>query len=395
MTHTSMQPFLSVRTAGLFFFTLVASLVSSCRNSGRPVRHEPSKQAVTIHEIDIDTLMLQIPNTSGSGKIQFYGDSIVFCDNIYCQVSSYGPDGNFKNVFLGKGRGPGEIKALQEVILTPENKYVLENWNIHVYDRNWKRKAFTKINWNSTKSASFLENNPGGEESGIYEVKYFQNKFVLLDSNTYLFNIESLHPKYNGYLAADNYYKTAHLVAKMDAASGKVTDLMGNYTDVYLKYKYLPNLANWKYDLVQDSVYLTFEIDERIYVMDKDFHPVRSFGLKPDSMKMNYIPTNTFKAAGARYKEDRATKCYFSDIKFIKEKNLLLRVYTTGAPAGSYSETAPQHQRMQVYRGNTLIGDVSVPPEFKVLGYDERYVYADGLHDSANSRVGVYRFRIF
>src|SRR5690606_27667999 len=112
------------------------SVIIAC-NKPSAIPHTESLIKTLIKNISIDTVLLEAENTSNVGEVLFCKDSVAFCDYVFCQISSYGLNGDFKNVFLGKGRGPKEIKDLQKAILTSDKKYVLENWVIHTFDREW------------------------------------------------------------------------------------------------------------------------------------------------------------------------------------------------------------------------------------------------------------------
>ena len=240
-----------------------------------------------------------------------------------------------------------------------------------------------------------LSKNPRSEYKGIYEVKYFQNKLTRYDSTHILFNIESSHPKYNAFISED-YYRNGRILASLNILTGKVDTIIGKRTTKYLKYKYIPDFDFFYYELVNDTFYINYEPDHLIYVMDKNFEPLYSFGIEGINMKVNYRETKSLNAAfdRNRFLIDRTEKGYYTDLKVFPPNKTTFRTYTQGISADSVNNYEQNPKRLQVYRGLDLIADSPVPYNFKIIGYAAPFYYAEGYADNPSNSLIIYKFKI-
>jgi hypothetical protein len=61
----------------------------------------------------------------------------------------------------------------------------------------------------------------------------------------------------------------------------------------------------------------------------------------------------------------------------------------------SYKKQGVESQNgLQIYKGETLIGDVEVPANFKVIGYIKPYFVTKIICDEENERAKFYKFKL-
>ena len=357
-----------------------------------------SKENIVFQELKIDTILVKHPNTSYQGFFEYGENGLYFFDKLFATVSQFGNTGDYKQSYLGKGQGPREVPDIQNYLKIKDMHYIFSGYSIYVYDQNWERIKSKTINWNPEKSIKELEDNPKPTYRGIYEVKYFGNKYGLLEDKYIIFNIESTHPKFNGFFTnvSKEYYTTAKVFAKMDLENTTVEELIGNYSSLYVTNNSIPNFDFQHYDIGKDSIFTGFEADSLIYVYDKQFNIQYAFGRSGKGIKQSYTKTHTYEEAMKIFHKEHIANGFYDDIKYFPETSFLFRCYTTGAnrPEVEWTEHGSNPRRMQIYQGNTLIADVTVPYQFKVIGFDGTYYYADGYIDEKKEQLGFYKFSL-
>lgn len=77
---------------------------------------------IRIHDLEMDSLLLDSVPSSYIGELVIYQDTIFFVDAHFCFVFMFDPDGVFLNKTLGQGKGPKEIN------IKYIDGYVYEKW---------------------------------------------------------------------------------------------------------------------------------------------------------------------------------------------------------------------------------------------------------------------------
>lgn len=351
-----------------------------------------SERAIQIDTLVIDTIRLEKIQFSSDGFLQIYSNYLTLFDKRFGLVYDFDITGKLAAKYLGQGRGPGEINSgyIEGHTLLKNGIHVFigSSWDIHLLDKNWKYiKRFT-MDWNSSTKNIETITNPDPHEPILYTLDYANLKLVPDSKNNLYLPIYSEHPYFNGLISRE-YYEEGRILLKLDLSSGKVTELLGRRSQEYLKYKFLPQHATFSFDIdINDYFYISHEIDSLIYVYDRRFHPLYSFGFKGKNMNTDYTELSEFDAKKFRrlYFEDRPKKGYYKDIYVCKEADLIFRSYSRGI----YSP----FDGLQIYKSNILIGDVDVPKGFKVAGYIPPYFYSDIFLDENLIGISVMRFKL-
>lgn len=379
---------------------LMAVLIAGCAmwacSSGRSEDDHAryaSVRKIKYEKIAYDTILLNHPNSSYVGRFGMSGDSIYFADGMYATLATFDKKGNLRNMFLGKGEGPREVRNIHNLSIEKDYNYIFENWNVHVFNKQWNKVKVFTMNWNYKRPLEEVKNNPKAHYNEIYEVKYFGNQYAQIGPGRFLFNIESTHPKFNGYMQkyAKQYYEEAKIFGVLNVHTNKVEMLAGNYPHYYTQHYPLPIFANWHYDFKNDSIYLNFESEEKIYVMDKNFRKVRSFGIPPQQPLNNaYTFTKSPEEYDKIVKDERKARGIYASVYFSKDRNTLFRtVYL-----GEGENAGAMNYVLQVYENNDLVGEHALPFDCKIIGEDDEYLYAEGLLDETASKMSVYRIKL-
>ena len=320
--------------------------------------------------IPMDTLCFKLPKkiNIGDGFCKMNGDSIYFFDEVNCNVHSFDKEGHYVKKYLNKGRGPGELQSIQNYLNFNNNHIIMYGYDILLFDRVWRHLSSSHIYFNSITNIQELSRNPKPEYQGIYEVKYFQNQITKYDSIHILFNIESTHPRYNAFITED-YYKNGRILACCNILTGKVDTIFGRRSSKYLDYEYIPNYDFFYYEFIDDTFYINYEPDHLIYVMNKNFNLLYSFGVEGIAMKTNYAETCNLNKAFDRNKFiiDRTEKGYYTDLKVFPKDEIVFRTYTQGINIDCVDSYNQNPKRMQVYKKFKLVADSPIPYKFKLL----------------------------
>jgi hypothetical protein len=382
---------------------MLSYLLMSCGFSQSDITIEKTKHIISIHQLKLDTLVTQHPNASFQGffALDTLQKNILFLDHLFATATVFDYEGRYLQTNLGKGQGPNEVKGIQHYIRGQKNHFIFNDWNTYTYNLRWQRTKISYFDWNiNGKQIKDLENNPQPDQRGVYEVKYTGNKFILKETRI-LFNIESSHPRFNGYFpnVSNQYYKTAKIWALANPQTGQIQSIHGAYPSIYSENNMIPNFSNWYFDTLDDLLLVNFEADSLIYVYDKNFELTKAFGLAGKATRLNYRKTKNYDDAVNGFASDRQKYGYYYTITCFAKSSIVFRCYKMGTSqeAEEFNVQSPDDlnpMRMQIYQNQTLIGDVAVPSRFKIIGKVGKYYYADGYYDEEKGTMGVYRFSL-
>lgn len=351
-------------------------------------------QRLTYQTITIDTVYVHLPNTSFEGFWGMDNQQLLFFDKPYSSVSVFDNSGKYLSTPLKKGQGPLQLDSWCK---NGSEHLIFGGFDIYRYNSNWKKISHSRLNFKPTISKKEILENPKAEYLEIYEVKYFHNKLTMLDSTHVLYNIETTHPKFNGYFSnvSNEYFQRANIFGRINIDTGRWEENLLNYSNYYVQHPNLINFSNWSYDIDSQHLYLNFEADSLIYVYDKQFKPLYSFGSKGINMNQKYIETTTLKESNRVVFQERVRKGFYSDITRIEAVDLTFRCYTTGnSQTDVFDNDYSNNRRMQIYKKTELVADIKVPNRFKIIGYDDSFIYADGIIETSSEKIAFFKFKI-
>ena len=379
---------------GLISIFALTFLLYNCGNKQNKINIVHSKKENIVKGLTIDTIKIIPKALSGEGYFVLEENNILYFDEVFATVSIFDLNGNYISTKLGLGQGPNEVNGLQQYLRFNDKRLVFKGFNVYSFDKNWNKTDFFRINWGDHHSLNELSRNPNPEYQDLYEVKYFENKYEKIDDKHIIFNIETSHPNYN-FCTTKEYYSTSRIFAKLNIETHKVDGVFGRKSDKYLNYNLLPIYDYHYYDIANDIMYINFEPDYLIYTYDRNHKPLKAFGVPGKIINDRYLQTFNFKDYENNFYTDRSWKGYYCHLKYIGETNYLFRNYHIGRKEIG-DEDAPNPLGLQIYYNENLIGDLKIPPKFKIIGYRKPWYYADGYVNETgeNIVVGFYRFKL-
>ncbi len=141
------------------------------------------------------------------------------------------------------------------------------------------------------------------------------------------------------------------------------------------------------FDINQEGdFYIGFEADSLIYCYDQEFQPKYAFGFQGKKMRTDYPNVHTVDELRYKRTNEKQKYGHYNSVKYIDETGLLFRTYAKGS-----------HYRwdgLQIYDGTTLMGDVEVPKNFRIIGYYDDYYYASCGIDEEKEIISICRFKL-
>lgn len=349
-------------------------------------------------DIKIDSLLLPASPAFQVGFLQMHEDSLYYGDKFESTVQAFNLQGEASLPVLGFGGGPKEIKGLSELAFAPNRRYTYnkQNWWLAVFDANYRhvRKVLLNLADPNTPSGD-IANAPQPTMVGIYELDQ-SPQITAIDDNRILAQITTEHRLYNAYTSR-GWYDNCYVFAIINTATANVEKLLINRPEVYEEYEFIPNLVDvWHHYLPEEELlYVSYQASPEVYVYNLQGEVVEVFGEPGKGMQTNYEQTNTLDAAyDDSWKKALTYYGFYEDIFVEPESETVFRTYRTGAPSAGVLLPELNPKRMQVYRQQEIIADVSVPSRFSIIGYKDGIYYADGNLDEQNEQIWVYRFEL-
>ncbi|GAB2624021.1 hypothetical protein [Belliella aquatica] len=346
-----------------------------------------------VNSIILEKIYFDSTNLFGKGNSFLLDDQLFFLDKLNSQLLRFDAEGHFIDALITKGEGPSEIQRFESFAMNGDFKYFLSGYTIYEFDRNNELSQRTILDFYHNSSLKEIESNPQPNDPGIYEVKYVNNEIFVRDGKFYT-KIETSNPKLN-FLMHNKYYQETANYGEFDLKTGKILRVLGKKPAIYLNYKHIPHFDFYYHDIANEYIYLSFEPDSLIYIADKDFNFKEAFGVSGVGMLQDYIQVNNLEDYDTYWRPNRAQKGFYRYIKYIPEDDMVFRTYTIGVSDRTSFDYGDNPQRMQIYKGKVLIGDVEVPNYFKVIGKIGDYYYADGSDENPdNEEIIVYKFKL-
>ena len=371
------------------------SVLTACQNYSIPkakgkidyskIPNYSCKKLRVNENLFLDSLYIPAAQASLEGVFFLKRDTLCFADQVANSVLFYDLHGKYLKSKLSKGRGPNEILGLDQITDRAINQgYIImgQQWDIYQLDSTLTPTKTFRILFGTPGKI----NEPDPNNTGIYEVEYAKNK-LQVHGETLFFPIVTEHVHFNAYegVNANHYYTESFTLAAFSLAHGQIEKKLCNYSPIYQQYKYASNFKYLLFEVTQNDLLFTFEIDSLIYRMNLRDSSISSFGNAGIGMHTDYPTYQTFEDSEANHSICRKNYGYYRDLKWIPETNTLLRTYQRGGTSTN---------GLQVYRNNCLVADWEIPQNFKLIGYYPPYYYAFGTPDYDNERFIIYKFQI-
>ena len=345
-------------------------VLASCNQSNNTMFPEPEgevliakKEAVSVDRIVIDSLV-----TSLEGTVHIQGNNLYFFDNNTCALYMFDTDGNLLKKTIGKGNANTEIAigASSASTFLNDGSFCILGGNdgLFTYDQHLKQDLARTYSHVRKLAPSVLN-------ADKYDSYYIASiPTVCRSFGNAVFTSNAAESKFN-YFDTPEFTTEYRTLTKHDLERKKSDKLLG---------KGLPTMYHGTqsknfifqgsiFDIDKDgNFYVSYLADSLIYMYDKDYNPIKSFGYAGSKMDKDYKEISSisdYETLGSNY----MTKGFYTWIEYIEELDLLLRSYQKGENASC--------DGLQIYKGNTLIGDIEVSKGFKPIGYIEPYIYSN------------------
>ena len=183
------------------------------------------------------------------------------------------------------------------------------------------------------------------------------------------------------------YVQQSNRLAVIDMESHNGSVLVRGYPEAYAEAPNKMFSAHYiRFDLLPEKkMLISFEATPELYVCDMEGHPERVFGLPGRDMVQDYLTVNSFdREEIKKYRQNREEKGFYGTVKAIGK--WVFRSYQKGGGA--------QEDGLQIYENEVLVGDVSVPKGFEVIGMRGDVVISNVRYDEETERLYCYEFSL-
>ncbi|MCH7415508.1 hypothetical protein MM213_18550 [Belliella sp. R4-6] len=342
-------------------------------------------------QIQIDTLTNDSFFYPGYGAWVIFNDSLTLLDKRLDSAYVFSDDLIHHSTYLGKGDGPNLLRSMNIKHTIMDDYLVIlgTNYDFNLINKNWEIEKKVVLDFYHEKTPfKELEQNPKADYIGLYELSYEHLKLGHDYQGNLVFPVAIPHPDFN-YLWHEEYYKQARILGKIHSDDGRVA-IHGRYSPIYHQYNFLSTLRGVPFSYLDANTYIQgYEADSILYKLNDSGEVHFAFGVAGKEMNTAY---ENFKAADideydAVWDLDRDRYSYYHSVDYVRETGLLFRVYT---------KSNPLVDGLQIYRDDTLIGDVEVPKDFLFVGYKAPYYYGEFKYrvDKEEDSIKLLRFEI-
>lgn len=322
-----------------------------------------------IDSLHIETVLMDSIPSSYLGVFAIKNKHLYFIDRLTGKIFRFRNDGKLEHSLLGFGESPSEINTryIDGAILSDQlNVFIGSNFDMHLFDSNWDRLKVGIIDWKWKTSNINEVEVPNRDERALYTFDYENLKLVRKGDFIYA-PIYSEHHNFNPF-TTHRFYRESYILAEISLRTFEVTRLLGKRSEKYLDYRYLGHHAFFDFEPRENGFYISHEIDSLIYFMDNKGDIRYAFGREGNHMEKTYEEVTI---SDLRNKEDKAKvreafdsnrplKGFYTSIWYYRDQELLFRTYARGGNSDS--------DGLQIYLKEKLVGDISVPKGFQVIG---------------------------
>lgn len=220
----------------------------------------------------------------------------------------------------------------------------------------------------------------------VRQIDNFECDRMLSDNGQLYIPVTTEHIKFNKYMKGKvfrNFWKNAHTFISLDIDSVSTSGFMfGKYPAIYRK-RHIPAFSDYDFAIAENRIYVTFEADPLIYVMDLQGNGIGSFGVADKNIAASYPSSHSF--------EDYE----MNSGKLKSEYGYYDRIYADGRYIMRTCRRDDGTWVMQVYNpANELVALYDVGSRIEIIGqYDGLYYAVCGV-DMENEKFMLLRFKL-
>lgn len=379
--------------------TILASILLICALQGCINKKKtdafclkPNSQVdISYRKLALDSIPLDTVTTSYVLESGLHDNYIYVLDRNVCALYQYDFTGKLIDKKLGQGRGRNEtsIGQIASHTFLSDGDLVLLDYNgcYTLYDKNFMKKDYIRVSYNRDKKDKKTP------EERYRDPYSYSRMYECLVCRSYgkdiYFNVD-LSDTDCGYIPTTDLHleKKANIV-EMDLESKKFGRLLAiGYPKSYKENPLKKALFSSVTFDVSDSgdFYVSYQADSLIYHYNHDYTELECFGFAGKDMKQDYVEITNFDVMGKHYMSELKGKGYYNWLEYVDETGMLFRSYQKGGNSST--------DGLQIYKDGVLIGDVSVPKGFKVMGYVAPYYYSYVIADEKRELMYLYRFKL-
>ncbi|CAL2089320.1 hypothetical protein [Tenacibaculum sp. 190524A05c] len=356
-----------------------------------------SQKRIIIDSIKIDTLDFEVVESSFDGFLKIDNNNINFIDSRFGWFFTFDKYGHLISKNLGQGAGPKEINTgfIDAYIKLSNGKHVFigSGYDVHIHNEDFEREKILIMQWDlKNESYEINPQNLNPEMHRLYSPDYSNFNLQQISDNEIYFPILAQHRFFNKF-NSHRYFEESRILAKLNLDSKKIESLEGRKSREYLRYSFLSNydFFDYQHSLKSNKTFITYEVDSLIYVYDKSFNNIYSFG----NSGKHIGNTDFFEYKGGLNNEKEFREAYtfeksktgfYKNLIYFEDEDILIRTYFIG--------NSRTQDGMQVYIKNELIADVRVPKAFKVIGKIGDYFYSDIVINEEDNYFKCYKFKL-
>lgn len=338
--------------------------------------------------ISPDAVKLDAIETSYSGYLSINNGYLYFVDNSLCWVFKFNTDGRFLNRYIGQGDGPNElpIKYIQFYSPTADGGFFFigSSWDCFQFDSGFHRVNDYEMRWHTNGTIQEAIKHPDTTMMDGYSLGYFVSQIRITKDEVFL-PLMSSHPLFNPTMEA--YSKNARILAIMNMENGYVYKTIGRLSPIFNQNKDVRTFSYISFDILSDNkMIVCYPPDSLLYVVDGSFNSTETFGFEGRDMLKEYNSVTDIYQFAKNWQLETKLKGYYHSVRYIPERGLLFRSYQKGGKEIT--------DGLQIYKMDTLVGDVDVPKGFKVEGFIAPYFYSNAFIDEVKGEIVVYRFKL-
>lgn len=310
-------------------------------------------------------------NYSGIGNTVLLNDTIIIVDELFKSITFIDTLGKIvksNNYFDQLKDSQSTVLNQNSFFIRLENKYALLNGRKITFFN--KDLSIDTTNWLKFSGLKLLHNMldiPHEESMNFYEINYRNPSYTKYLNDKIIIALESEHPSFKPY-TSKSYYEKANSFGIIDLKKGRLYPSGITKSDLYTKECCLPLLdGSFATTDNNNNVYIQHEADTLIYVYDYRLNKKVKFGLA-NKLFPSFVTTQNLDIAFDTYLYDslKSNLQFFAGIASLKDSNLIVRFF---------KNNTLKKQFMQIYNNYDLIGETTIPFEFKYIGVFKNKIF--------------------
>ncbi|MCH2032522.1 MAG: hypothetical protein MK202_03290 [Tenacibaculum sp.] len=345
----------------------------------------------------MDTLNFEAVDSSFDGFLRIDDKNINFIDSRFGWFFTFDVNGQLISKNLGQGAGPKEINTgfidAYTKLSNGKHMFIGSGYDVHIHNEDFEREKILIMQWDLKNEANEITpDNLNPEMHRLYSPDYSNFNLQEISTNEIYFPILAKHRFFNK-LNSKRYFEESRILAKLNLDSKKIESLEGRKSREYLKYSFLSNydFFDYQHSLKNEKTFVTYEVDSLIYVYDKNFSNLYSFGNSGKHIGNTDFyeykgGINNEKEFMEAFINEKSRTGFYKNMKYFEDEDMLIRTYYIG--------DSRTQDGMQVYIENELIADVRVPKNFKVIGRIGDYFYSNVVTNEEDNYFKCYKFKL-